>query len=76
MYDDAATSQTPIKVTANPAKEKGAMNLDLRKNDKLMVKTLPDKSTEITFNGGDRSQLVVTTGKDDKITLAYTNSNL
>jgi hypothetical protein len=72
MFDESDTA----KVIANPGKEKGLMQLDLRKNDKLTVKTLPDKSTEITFKGGNRSQLVVTTDKNDKITLAYTNQNL
>lgn len=57
MYDEADKA----KITANPANEKGVVSIDLRNNDKLRYKTLPDKTTEITFTGGDRSKLVVKT---------------
>ena len=72
VFDDGDVAT----VTANPGLEKGVVQLDLRNDDKLTVKTLPDKSAVITFKGGDGSSLTVTTTKDDQITLEYKNANL
>lgn len=73
MYNNGG--KVPAKVTANPGAEKGLVAVDLAKKDKLSVKTLPNKDTEITFLGGKRGSLVVNVSKDESITFTYTNKN-
>lgn len=73
MY--GAAGDKAAKITANPGNDKGAVQIDLKGNDKVWMKTLPNDDTEITFNSGKRGKLLTIIKKDGSLQLDYTNKN-
>lgn len=72
---DGGSTKHPVKVVSDPGDVEGLVNIDLGKKDKMTVKTLPNKNTQITFNGGKRGQLDLTLVKGGAIEFTFTNSN-